>query len=71
MKPTLIFTRGHYVGGSLKFWPGQEVPPDTFTAEEANRMLDLGALAECTERPSLFRVFHRFHRAATPEKPIE
>jgi hypothetical protein len=60
--PTIVFVRGHRIGGHLTHYPGEEVPPGFIPAEQISRMLDQGELKEYDPalRPSLYRVFHRF-----------
>ena len=33
MRPTLVFIRAHYIEGSSRTRPGEEVPPGTFSEE--------------------------------------
>jgi hypothetical protein len=71
MRPTLVFIRAHYVSGTLVHYPGDEMPPGMFSQETINRALDEGYLTECdpSDRPSLYRVFHRFS-GSKEEQPI-
>jgi hypothetical protein len=61
--PTLVFIRAHYVGGRLVHRIGDECPPGMFAQETINQALDEGWLKEydASERPSLYRMFHRFN----------
>jgi hypothetical protein len=69
MRPTIVFVKAHYVSGRLVHYPGDEMPPGTFSQETINRALDEGHLAEVDPavRPSLYHMFfvHRRHAGAT------
>jgi hypothetical protein len=67
---TLVFMR-HGQVGSRHFQCGEELPPGLLPPEVVAHWLDERWLAECdpTERPSLYRVLHRFS-GCKEEQPL-
>ena len=58
---TLVFTR-HGQVGSRQFHSGEELPPNLLPPEVVDHWLDENWLREydSAERPSLYRLLHRF-----------